>query len=172
MKIHRSNLSSPVGLLAAVLLATGVTAQSAEKPTLKDAYDGHIYIGVAINRTIATGSAVLADNVNRNMEQVNRDIALVKEQYNQISPENDLKWALIQPQPGPDGYNFGPADAYVNFGVSNHMYIVGHTLVWHGQTPNWVFAGTNLPPAVTNAPEPAPVVAVATNETGTNVFRW
>ncbi|HKI68468.1 MAG TPA: endo-1,4-beta-xylanase, partial [Verrucomicrobiae bacterium] len=71
----------------------------------------------------------------------------------QISPENDLKWAIIQPRPGPDGYNFGPADAYVNFGLSNHMYIVGHTLVWHSQTPNWVFAGTNPAPVVKNAPD-------------------
>ena len=79
-----------------------------------------------------------------------------KEQFNQISPENDLKWALIHPRPGADGYNFGPADAYVNFGLSNHMYIVGHTLVWHGQTPDWVFAGTNPPPGVTNARHSSP----------------
>src|SRR5208282_1128738 len=95
------------------------------------------------------------------------DIALVKEQFNQTSPENDLKWALIHPRPGADGYNFGPADAYVNFGVSHNMYIVGHTLVWHGQTPNWVFQGTNLPPGVADAPSPAP--AAATNMAGTNM---
>ena len=149
MKTHHSHLNSPIGLLAAALLAIGATtARSADAPTLKDAYKDHFYIGVAINRTIATSSAVLADNVNRNMDQVIKDTAVVKEQFNQISPENDLKWEMIQPREGPDGYNFAPADAYVNFGLSNHMYIVGHTLVWHGQTPGWVFAGTNLPPAV------------------------
>ena len=121
---------------------------------------------MAINRTIATGAAVRADNVNRHQEQVDKDIALVKEQFNQISPENDLKWALIQPREGADGYNFGPADAYVNFGLSNHMYIVGHTLVWHGQTPNWVFAGTNLPPGVTNPA--SPLTAAATTADSTN----
>ena len=36
-------------------------------------------------------------------EQVEKDIALVKEQFNQISPENDLKWALIHPREGADG---------------------------------------------------------------------
>jgi len=167
MKIHRLNLNSRVGLLTAVLLALGATARSADTLTLKDAFKDHFYVGAAINRTIATGTAARADNVNRTSEQVNKDIALVKEQFNQTSPENDLKWALIHPRPGADGYNFGPADAYVNFGVSHNMYIVGHTLVWHGQTPNWVFQGTNLPPGVADAPSPAP--AAATNMAGTNM---
>ena len=157
MKTNSSNLGSLAGLLTAVLLAIGATARSADIPTLKDAYKDHFYVGVAINRTIATGTAVRADNVNRTQEQVDKDIALVKQQFNQISPENDLKWALIHPRPGPDGYDFGPADAYVNFGLRNHMYIVGHTLVWHGQTPNWVFAGTNPPPVVTKCARRSPI---------------
>jgi endo-1,4-beta-xylanase len=166
MKTHNSNLNSRIGLLTAVLLAMGATARSADTPTLKEAYKAHFHVGAAINRTIATGTAVRADNVNRTLEQVDKDLALVKEQFNQISPENDLKWALIHPREGADGYNFGPADAFVTFGVSNHMYIVGHTLVWHGQTPFWVFQGTNLPPGVTNLPSPAP--GATTNAAGTN----
>ena len=170
MKTHNSNLNSRIGLLTIMLLAICVTAWSADTPTLKGAYKDHFYVGVAINRTIATGSAVRADNVNRNMDQINKDIAVVTEQFNQISPENDLKWQMIHPQPGPDGYNFGPADAYVDFGLSNKMYIVGHTLVWHGQTPSWVFQGTNLPPGMTNPPAPTPALAVTTNAPETNGF--
>ena len=34
---------------------------------------------------------------------------------------------------------FPPADRYVEFGQKNKMFIVGHTLVWHNQTPKWVF---------------------------------
>ena len=156
MKTHCSNLNSQIGLLTAMLLAIGATARSADTPTLKDAFKDHFYVGAAINRTIAMDTAVRADNVRRTLEQVKKDIALVKEQFNQVSPENDLKWALIHPREGADGYNFGPADAFVNFGLSNNMYLVGHTLVWHAQTPNWVFAGTNLPPGVTNG-APGPV---------------
>jgi endo-1,4-beta-xylanase len=151
ININSSNHNFRLFLLMAVLLAISAIARSADIPALKDVYKNHFYVGVAINRTIATGTAVQAGNVNRSQEQDDKDIALVRQQFNQISPENDLKWALIHPRPGPDGYNFGPADAYVNFGLSNRMYIVGHTLVWHGQTPNWVFAGTNPPPVVTNA---------------------
>lgn len=152
--------------MIAASLAIATTARPADTATLKDAYQDHFYVGVAINRAVALGTSVRADNVNRSAGQLEKDIALVKEQFDQISPENDLKWALIHPQPGADGYDFGPADAYVNFGLSNHMYIVGHTLVWHGQTPRWVFQGTNLPPGVTNTP--ARLAAETTDSPGTN----
>ena len=154
MKSPASNASSRASLgVVALLLTIGVSAGAAGVPvTLKDAYKNYFYVGAAINRTIATGTDVRADNVNRNFDRVKEDTALTKEQFNQISPENDLKWALIQPREGSNGYDFEPADAYVKFGMDNHMYIVGHTLVWHGQTPAWVFAGTNLPPGITNAP--------------------
>jgi endo-1,4-beta-xylanase len=165
MNTQIQQFNSRFGLLTAALLAIAATARSADKPTLKDAYKDHFYVGVAINRTIATDTAVPADNVNRTVEMVQKDIAVVKEQFNQITPENDLKWLLIHPREGAAGYYFDPADAFVNFGLSNNMYIVGHTLVWHAQTPNWVFAGTNPPPAVTDA---SPSTVTGTNAVGTN----
>jgi endo-1,4-beta-xylanase len=164
MKTRSSN-HPHVGLITAVLLAIGAPARSADKPTLKDAYKDHFLVGTAINRTIATGTAVRAGFFNRTSEQVQKDIALVKEQFNQIVAENDMKWLLIHPREGVDGYDFGPADAFVNFGLSNKMSIAGHTLVWHAQTPNWVFAGTNPPPVVANA---SPSTATSTNAAGTN----
>ena len=165
MNTQIQQFNSRFGLLTAALLAIAATARSADKPTLKDAYKDHFHVGVAINRTIATDTAVRADNVNRTLEDVRKDIAVVKEQFNQITPENDLKWLLIHPREGAAGYYFDPADAFVNFGLSNNMYIVGHTLVWHAQTPNWVFAGTNPPPAVTDA---SPSTVTGTNAVGTN----
>ena len=152
MKTVSPNLHSRITLLTALLLAFAATVRSAEMTTLKDAYKSDFYVGVAISRTIALDQAGQVNRANRTQEEVNKDIAIVKEQFNQISPENDLKWALIQPREGADGYDFAPADAYVNFGVNNHMYVVGHTLVWHNQTPNWVFAGTNPAPATSDAP--------------------
>src|SRR5688572_4275470 len=152
------------GLVLAALLAIGATGRSADKPTLKDAYQDHFLVGTAINRSIATGNAF-----RRTSEQVQKDVALVKEQFNQIVAENDMKWLLIHPREGADGYDFGPADAFVNFGLSNNMAIAGHTLVWHSQTPNWVFAGTNPPPpGLTNSA--LPTAAADTNAPGTNRF--
>src|SRR5580692_9692795 len=121
------NASIVTAMLLATLLAGCTTeSNSSSPPALKSAYQKYFYVGVAINRDIAPGTAAPANNVSRTQEQVDKDIALVKEQFDQISPENDLKWSLVQPQAGPDGYDFGPADAYVKFGIENHMYIVGH----------------------------------------------
>jgi endo-1,4-beta-xylanase len=164
MKTSRSNRNVPIGSLTAMLLATGAAAQVADAPTLKGAYKDHFQVGVAINRTVATGEA----GGNRTLEMVKKDIALTKEQFNQISPENDLKWASIHPREGADGYNFGPADAYVEFGLKNHMLIVGHTLVWHGQTPRWVFAGTTPPSDAAKTPSQTPPPA---NGAGANPGR-
>ena len=145
--MSRFNLFSATTILVAGFLASSVTQTSASSSlTLKAASKKYFLVGVAINRDIATGTATPANNVSRTQAQVDNDIALVTEQFDQISPENDLKWSLVQPSPGPDGYDFAPADAYVDFGLRNHMYIVGHNLVWHSQVPDWVFAGTNPPP--------------------------
>jgi endo-1,4-beta-xylanase len=150
------------------LLTVGASVRSADTPNLKEIFKDHFHIGTAINRSIATGTGF-----RRGPELVSRDIALVKAQFDHIVPENDMKWALIHPRPGPEGYDFGPADAFVNFGLSNGMFLVGHTLVWHSQTPNWVFQGTNPPPGQVSveAPVPAaPQTAAATNAPGQG--RW
>ena len=149
----RSDIHLHLAAMAAALLLIDGAAQAADKPSLKDAYKDDFMIGVAINRPIAMANDARADNVNRTLEQVRADTAVVLEHFNQLAPENDLKWQLIHPNEGPNGYNFAPADAFVEFGVKHNMYIIGHTLVWHGQTPMWVFAGTNPPPVVTNAPD-------------------
>jgi len=148
--------------LLATLFAIGATAEAVERPvTLKDTFKEHFLVGTAVNRSMVTGGA----GFRRSAEQNAKDIALVKEQFNQIVSENDLKWQSLHPREGADGYEFGPADAFVNFGLSNNMYVVGHTLVWHSQTPNWVFAGTNPTPTSATA-----TVAANTNTPATNRF--
>jgi endo-1,4-beta-xylanase len=163
MQTHNSNPNVCTGWLMAALLAISAPAWSADTPTLKEAFKDHFHVGTAVNRAITTGTGF-----RRSSEQVSQDIALVKAQFNQLVAENEMKWASLHPRPGTDGYDFRAADAFVNFGLSNHMYLAGHTLVWHAQTPNWVFAGTNPPPpGVTNA---APSPFASTNAPRTNRF--
>ena len=103
--------------------------------TLKEAYEKEFLVGVAINPRISSGQ----DSATR---------SLVIRQFNTITAENALKAGPINPQPGV--YNFGPADDLIEFGEKHDMFIVGHTLVWHNQTPAWFFMDENGNP---NRPE-------------------
>ena len=92
--------------------------------TLKDVFKDDFYIGVALNLDQISGKEPNA-------------IALVEKQFNSITPENILKWEEVHPEP--NRYNFEAVDRYVAFGEKHKMHIIGHTLVWFHQTPDWVF---------------------------------
>ncbi|RYD72151.1 MAG: hypothetical protein EOP84_23670, partial [Verrucomicrobiaceae bacterium] len=152
LQVTSAKLSFRVRLLTAGLFALTVLHTGAEESpsNLKDAFKEHFKIGTAINRSITTGRSF-----RRSPEQVAADVALVKAQFNQVVAENEMKWASLHPRSGKDGYDFTASDAFVEFGTANGMELAGHTLVWHSQTPNWVFEGTNLPPGVSATPPPA-----------------
>jgi endo-1,4-beta-xylanase len=68
-----------------------------------------------------------------------RDLAyrqLIAAQFSSVTPENEMKWALVQPEEGE--FEFGPADDIVERAESFGQVVRGHTLVWHLQTPGWL----------------------------------
>ena len=113
-------------LLFAGLVAPRPTV--AQTPTLKEAFKNVFLVGAALN-------------TEQFFERDVRGAALVKQQFNTITPENVLKWEHVHPQPGT--YDFTASDRFVQFGEANGMFIVGHTLTWHSQTPRWVFQDGN-----------------------------
>ena len=94
------------------------------QPVLKEAFQNDFYIGVALNVEQITGREP-------------RAVDLVVRHFNSITPENIMKWEEIHPEPG--RYNFEESDQFVAFGEKHNMYIIAHALVWHEQTPDWVF---------------------------------
>ncbi len=127
---------------AASVPATPTQQSDPPKSTvaLRDAFKDSFRIGVAVNRSITTGQAF-----RRAPEAIAKDVALVKQHFNHVVAENEMKWQLIHPRPGADGFDFVAADALIEFANNNNMEVAGHTLVWHSQTPNWVFEGTRQP---------------------------
>jgi endo-1,4-beta-xylanase len=109
-----------------VISLTTPLAHAEQASVLKDLFAERFRVGAAISTPQALGEEP-------------RALELVAQQFNSITPENLLKWAEVHPQP--DEYNFDPADKFVAFGEQHGMFIVGHTLVWHNQTPSWVFEG-------------------------------
>jgi endo-1,4-beta-xylanase len=104
------------------LLMIGLVSSAGAQ--LKDRFKDCFRIGAALNQAQFD-------------ERDTRGADIVKAQFNTISPENVLKWESVHPKP--DGYTFEQADRYVAFGEKNDMFVIGHTLVWHSQTPRWVF---------------------------------
>lgn len=93
-------------------------------PALHDVFQSAFLIGGALNPSQFTGQNVA-------------ESGLAAKHFNTITPENVMKWENIHPEPGV--YDFGPADRFVAFGEEHDMFVVGHTLVWHSQVPEWVF---------------------------------
>ena len=48
-----------------------------------------------------------------------------------------MKWERIHPEPG--RYEFGLGRQYGRLRGTNGIKVIGHVLVWHSQTPDWVF---------------------------------
>jgi endo-1,4-beta-xylanase len=101
-------------------------------PALKDALP--FTVGTAMDRTETVG--------------VQRELVL--RHFESVTPGNALKWDSIEPREGE--FNWAEADAQVGFGVANGLAVRGHTLVWHSQTPAWVFQNAAGQP-LTNSPE-------------------
>jgi endo-1,4-beta-xylanase len=106
----------------ALVLAAAAQAQPAA--SLKEAFQGMFRIGAALNQ-------------QQFEERDRRGGPIITAQFNAVTPENVLKWEVVHPRDGV--YNVGPGDRYVAFGEKHGMFIVGHCLIWHNQTPAWVF---------------------------------
>lgn len=70
------------------------------------------------------------------------------QQFNSLTPENQMKWETVEPQPAE--FSFAGGDALVAFAAESRMRVRGHTLVWHSQLAPWVkaLAGDALRSAV------------------------
>jgi endo-1,4-beta-xylanase len=61
---------------------------------------------------------------------------LAGQQFDMVTPGNEMKWDTTEPSNG--SYNFGPGDAIVSFAKAHGMRVRGHNLVWQNQLPSWV----------------------------------
>lgn len=97
---------------------TNVSSSQTFTKSLKSHFENKFFIGAAINESTILGKD-------------DKSYQIVNNQFNSITPENSLKWMYIQPKP--NQFDFNTADQYVQMGLDNGMYIIGHALVWHAQ---------------------------------------
>jgi endo-1,4-beta-xylanase len=115
-------MKAKIQIIGCLLLLTALNCLA--QNTLKEAY----------SKAFKIGAAVYPGNVS-GRDKASQDIVI--QHFNSITVENVMKAEVINPKPGV--FNFGPADDYVAFGKKHNMFTIGHTLVWHNQTPEWFF---------------------------------
>ncbi|MDJ0843614.1 endo-1,4-beta-xylanase [Crocosphaera sp.] len=78
------------------------------------------------------GSAGAYKRLSKDKEFARRFVA----ECAMLTPENDLKWRHIHPQP--NQYDFSKGDWLLKLAQRHRLKMRGHTLVWHSGLPNWV----------------------------------
>lgn len=95
-------------------------------PSLCEAYRDYFYIGAAVNeKTIRTHDE------------------LIRGQFNSITAENSMKFESLQPAEGV--YDFTLGDELIRYAGERGLRMRGHTMVWHNQTPDWVYKKDGAP---------------------------
>lgn len=89
-------------------------------PSLKETFKNDFAIGTAIDASQIEQKNPKAD-------------ALIREQFNAVTPENIMKAEVIHPQW--DKYNFDLADKLVAYAQKNKLIVNAHNLIWHSQLP-------------------------------------
>ena len=102
-----------------------ITSCSQISNNLKDKFEDYFLIGATINQ-----------EDYKIIDQDKKAIDIIIKDFNAVTPENSMKWMHIHPEY--EKFTFSNADKIVEFAQENDMYLLGHTLVWHNQVPQYV----------------------------------
>jgi len=134
--LHTCALSLAIATAAGWLQAPADEPQGspeqAPAPTLRQAFSRDFLVGTALSHGQLLGSDSGA-------------LDLAARQFNAVTAENATKWERIHPLEGE--FDWEAADALVKFAAASGMHVTGHVLLWHNQTPAWVFGDPQGEPA-------------------------
>jgi len=108
-------------LFGLLLTCFGVAQAQDTDKGLKEAYRDYFSIGVAVNK--------------RNLA-IPEQMALIRQQYNSITAENDMKPVEVHPAEGV--WHWAGADSVADFCRQNGIKLRGHCLCWHNQFSEWM----------------------------------
>ncbi|MBQ3701019.1 MAG: endo-1,4-beta-xylanase [Prevotella sp.] len=124
----KTMIKSTMILMLALCSMTGVWAQRVSvaetqgEAGLKNAYHDYFKIGVAVNK--------------RNIADAGQQ-ALIRQEFNSVTAENDMKPVSVHPAEGV--WNWGAADSIADYCRQNGIKMRGHCLCWHSQFSDWMF---------------------------------
>jgi endo-1,4-beta-xylanase len=101
--------------------AEAVVIEVEDLPGLKDVYKDYFVVGTTGNARALTGVR----------------FELINKHFNSFTHENELKPLSVQYNEGV--FTFDSSDEMTAILLENGFTVVGHTLVWHSQSPHWFF---------------------------------
>lgn len=113
------------GLVGLIAFSCGSQeGKKTDELSLKEAFKDKFTVGVALNLEQIHGQDTLGTQV-------------LLQHFNSIVAENCMKSMYMQPKEGE--FFFDDADRFVALGQEHDLEIIGHTLIWHSQAPDWFF---------------------------------
>ena len=129
MKLPSRFLSMAAAITVAASPGVRANDKTDAKATLRQAAGDRLLIGAAV--------------MPHTLEDPAR-AKLIAAQFNSLTAENDMKPDALQKVKGT--FTFERADKIVAFAQQHDMKMIGHTLVWHQQSPAWMYADENKQP--------------------------
>ncbi len=136
MKKQIINAFLGISLFAFTACDTATVTEKSNNSGLAKAYENKFLIGAAMNLKQIHGKD-------------QKSLKIIEKHFNSIVAENCMKSMFLQPIEGQ--FFFDDADRFVEYGLKNNHFIIGHTLIWHSQAPKWFFYdqyGQNVTPEV------------------------
>lgn len=99
---------------------------------LKDAWKHVFRVGAAVSGKI--------------LDQKQAD-EIITRHFSSLTAENAMKFGEIHP--GENAWNWEEADRIADYARRKGIVLRGHTLIWHNQTPPWLFLSDSGPAAKT-----------------------
>lgn len=124
-------MKSVLSLLLAPLVIAAPGAKVSSRQVAESIHEAFAGAGKEFFGT-ATDKALLERDANA---------AIIKADFGQVTPENSMKWGLLEAKRGT--YTWDGADFLADWATENGKVIRGHTLIWHSQLPSWVHALTD-----------------------------
>lgn len=107
---------------AACAAATAAETSSQGEATLRHAAGNRMRIGAAV--------------MSHHLDDPRR-AAILAAHFSSLTAENEMKPDALQRNKGE--FTFERADRIVSFAQAHNMQVVGHALVWHQQSPPWMY---------------------------------
>src|ERR1035441_2933866 len=96
----------------------------------------HGNAGYRKHRAGSAGGRYFGSDLTGNLLSQSTVTQLQSQQFNMVTPGNEMKWDTTEPSNGT--FNFGPGDQIVSYAQAHGERVRCHNLVWQSQLPSWV----------------------------------